>query len=636
MVVQTVLLELKKNCMVLTDNLVGISEHINEMMRLLKVGSNDTRIVGIYGMGGIGKTTIAKCIYKKLVCCFECCSFLENIQKATPHKGLVSLQKRLAHGTLKSCPDIIDVNSGIDIIKQRFLNKKVLIVLDDLNEKSQFDYLVRNCEFYGRGSRIIVTTRDKHCLNVIQVDATYEPPFMNSVQSLQLFSMHAFRKKFPPKDFDDISKKVASFAAGLPLTLEVIGSFLSDKTKVVWEYTLKKLKKLPANKVQEREIVREEDRQNPGGRSRLWDRKEALDVLKECRGTKKVEVLSLKLLYNDMSLTCREFRKLFNLRYLQVDSGNFVGDFKHHFSQLRWLCWKKCPHDFEAIHFHMKNLVVLDLSYSSITENWEGWSQIEMSNKLKVLNLTNCNLRRTPDFSANASLEILILDHCGKLVEIDPSIGNLKNLRVLNISWSKIRNLPDEIWMLEKLEVIDASGCSCLEGNIPIGIGRFSSLRHSSLIHTKIQSLPTSICELSCLQTLDLDFCIKLEVVPDLPSSLEILKVKHFGSRNLRVTPSVANLVNLQELGFSGLRGYVELSRDIEKFTKLQVLMLDHSNIRTLPKGIDALSRLKILTVRSCDDLQCILGLPSSLVELSLEYCVSMERLPDLSNLKKL
>ncbi|XP_059658203.1 disease resistance protein L6-like isoform X3 [Cornus florida] len=497
---------------------------------------------------------------------------------------------------------------------------------------------------------------------------------------------------------------------GLPLTLEVIGSFLSDKTKVVWEYTLKKLKKLPANKVQERlkisydklnyeqkqifldiachfigmdktgafymwddcgyypeegiivlclmslvkigddnvlrmhdqlrdlgrEIVREEDRQNPGGRSRLWDRKEALDVLKECRGTKKVEVLSLKLLYNDMSLTCREFRKLFNLRYLQVDSGNFVGDFKHHFSQLRWLCWKKCPHDFEAIHFHMKNLVVLDLSYSSITENWEGWSQIEMSNKLKVLNLTNCNLRRTPDFSANASLEILILDHCGKLVEIDPSIGNLKNLRVLNISWSKIRNLPDEIWMLEKLEVIDASGCSCLEGNIPIGIGRFSSLRHSSLIHTKIQSLPTSICELSCLQTLDLDFCIKLEVVPDLPSSLEILKVKHFGSRNLRVTPSVANLVNLQELGFSGLRGYVELSRDIEKFTKLQVLMLDHSNIRTLPKGIDALSRLKILTVRSCDDLQCILGLPSSLVELSLEYCVSMERLPDLSNLKKL
>ncbi|XP_059639348.1 disease resistance protein L6-like [Cornus florida] len=689
MIVQSVLMELKRNDMVLSNNLVGIDEHINNITRLLEVGSSEKRIVGIHGIGGIGKTTIAKCIYNKLLKEFECGSFLADIlETAKPHKGIVTLQKQLLADTLKWYPDIADANSGINAIQNRFLRTKVLIVLDDLNEKSQFDWLVGNLNWFGPGTRIIVTTRDKKVL--IDLGAKpYEPPDMNLVQSVELFSFHAFRMKFPPIGYEKISNGIASTTGGLPLALEVTGSFLFGKNDIrIWEDTLDKLKIMPDDKVQKalrisydglnreqqkifldiaclfigmdktypfymwddcgyfpkreidvlcllslvkiendnllrmhdqlrdfgREMVHQEDDINPGGRSRLWNRAEAKDVFEENKGTEKVEVLNLPY-WRKKSSSCftrKTFKKLSYLRYLRVEGAEFVGDFKHCLSRLRWFCWKQCPSNFVATNFHMKNLIILDLSYSFGTpEEWNGWSQIMMSNKLKVLNLSNCGLRRTPDFSTYTTLEILNLERCRNLDEIDPSIGAMKNLKVLNLKYTEIRSLPDGIWELEKLEVLNASFCRSLEGDIPRCIGRLSYLRELRLYNTKIQSLPTNICDLLCLQTLDLDNCHGLQALPDPPSSLEILNVTSLSDRNFSVIPNLANLVNLQKLGFSW-------------------------RISTLPKEIDALSQLKILTIRGCSDLQCILGLPPNLVELRIGYCELLENSPDLSNLKLL
>ncbi|XP_059639345.1 disease resistance protein RUN1-like [Cornus florida] len=362
-------------------------------------------------------------------------------------------------------------------------------------------------------------------------------------------------------------------------------------------------------------MVYQEDNINPGGRSRLWNQAEAKDVFEENKGTEKVEVLNLPYIRKKSSscFTRKTFEKLSNLRYLRVEGAAFVGDFEHCLSGLRWLCWKDCPYRFEATNFHMKNLVILELSYSSGTPNdWNNWSQIMMSKKLKVLNLSNCGLmRRTPNFSTYTTLEVLNLENCERLDEIDPSIGTMKNLKVLNLKYTVIRSLPDGIWELEKLEVLDASFCHNLEGKIPSCIGRLSYLRELSLNETKIQSLPTNICDLLCLQTLNLEKCDALRELPDPPSSLKILNVvTSLRDRNFSVIPNnLANLVNLQELRFSW-------------------------RIRTLPKELDALSQLKILTIRACTDLQCILGLPPKLVELHIGYCELLENLPDLSNLK--
>ncbi|XP_059627160.1 disease resistance protein RPV1-like [Cornus florida] len=675
-IVPIVLKELEKNHKVVTEKLVGIDHHVEEVMRSLNIVSNDVRIVGIHGLGGIGKTTIAKYIYKKLIEFFQCGSFLSDVRETVQHR------------------------------KAQIFQEKVLIVLDDVDESSQFDRLVGKRDWFGSGSRIIVTTRNKHVLNVLNVDGSYEPPEMNVEQSLQLFSIHAFRRELPPKEFNSLSREIASTAAGLPLALEIIGSFLCDKEKVAWEDTLKKLRKIPDDEVQKklrisyealnyeqkqifldiaclfigtdkatvfhmwddcgyypqkeinvlclmslvkmednvlrmhdqlrdlgREIVRQENFKNPEEHSRLWNHEEALEILEERRGTEKVEALSLCFELGSQNMPCftnEDFARLVNLRYLQVDCIDLVGDFKLLLSRLRWLRWHSCPLQFKPTNFHIKNLVILDLSDSDITEDWECWNQIKVAKKLKVLELANCGLRRTPDFSAYATLEILVLRGCKSLIEIDSSIGNLKNLKVLDISAAhQVRKLPDEIWMLEKLEVIDASKCLYLKGDIPSNIGRLSSLRFLNFYGTEIQSLPTSIWRLSCLQTLNLGDCKRFRFLPELPSSLNSLNVTN-------TFPNLPNLVNLQQLQCSDYQKLVEIPRDIGKLSKLETLVLRSINIRSLPGEIAALRQLKLLDVYLCENLQSILGFPSSLVELSLSGCNSLEILPDLSNVKNL
>ena len=249
-VVSEVLLELKKNYMVVTDNLVGIDHHVAKMMGLLNVGSNGVCIVGIHGMGGIGKTTIAKVIYNRISGCFECCCFLADVREMSQNNGLLILQNQLIHKIQKGSKDAANVDEGISMIKDASCRKKVLIVLDDVDEKSQFDKLVGKHNWFGSGSRIIVTTRNPHVLNLLGVGRTYEPPLMEPGPSLQLFCKHAFKRDSPLEDYYILSKNVVSIAAGLPLALESIGLSLFDMVKAVWEDTLKKLKEIPHPDVQ--------------------------------------------------------------------------------------------------------------------------------------------------------------------------------------------------------------------------------------------------------------------------------------------------------------------------------------------------------------------------------------------------
>ncbi|XP_059623103.1 disease resistance protein RPV1-like [Cornus florida] len=715
-IVPTVLLALKKNYMVVSDNLVGIDKHVNEMMKLLKVGTNGVRIVGIHGMGGIGKTTIAKLIYNKLFECFDCCHFLENIRETVQqYKGLDSLQNKLLTRNLKSCPDIANTESGIDMVKQRFFRKKVLIVLDDVDERSQFDNIIGKRDWFGPTSRIIITTRDKHVLNVIGVDGTYEPRQLDYEQSLQLFSMHAFRRGFPPKEYLSISREVASTAGGLPLALEVIGSFLSDKKKKVWEDTLKKLKKIPNDKIQKklrisyealnyeqqqifldiachfngmdktfvfymwddcgyypekeisilclmsllrdfgREIVRQENLKNPGKRSRLWDHEEALDMMEEQSGTEEVETLMLEYMKHQPCYTNEEFVKLVNLRYLQMDGADLAGDFRHLFSRLRWLQWRGCPWHFKPTNFYLKNLVVLDVSRSDISEDWEGWNQIKIAKKLKVLNLNICAFTRTPDFSPYVTSEILILSNCFKLVEIDPSIGNMKNLKVLNISYSQIRALPYEVWMLEKLEELHFIRIYS-HAETPRDLGKLLKLKKLTLDFCSIRTIPKEFGLLSQLRDLQVRFCLYLHSILGLPSSLVETEVQGLGKLESLIsldmvtcnkiveldllqhlaclakgTDVTSKLKKLRRLQFFDCPG-LHTIHGLDKLELLEHMILSGCTSIVRPPCLSNFKRLRFLILQNCRNLRELDGLEALefLEELNVFGCISLENIPRL------
>ncbi|XP_039163943.1 putative disease resistance protein At4g11170 [Eucalyptus grandis] len=154
-----------------------------------------------------------------------------------------------------------------------------------------------------------------------------------------------------------------------------------------------------------REIVRLENQKEPQGRSRLWIYEEAIKVLDNNKGTGKIEALRLDKFGCRRSYAGELFKELTHLRFLQVNTANLVGDFLNLLPQLRWLQWEDCPLNFTAANFHLKKLVVLDLSWSGISEDWGGWGPLKMAAQLKVLNLLNCrSMRRTPDLFAFKSL----------------------------------------------------------------------------------------------------------------------------------------------------------------------------------------------------------------------------------------
>ncbi|KAM7469295.1 hypothetical protein LguiA_007478 [Lonicera macranthoides] len=264
-VVQDVLLGLKKNYTQLPDNLVGLDDHVKAMKELINVDSNGIRVVGIHGIGGLGKTTISKVIYNQLCQGFDCCCFIEDVRaNSEGQNGIVELQTHLLYKIRKKeVGKINNVDEGIKEIKEAVGKKKVIIVLDDMDDIYQFDKLVGKCNWFGAGSRIIVTTRNKGLLDTIEatyqienlhdVYGSYEPHLMKSIHSLELFSKYAFMRDSPPEDYSSLAQKVVSSSGGLPLVLVTLASLLFGKKDIaLWEEKLRKLNEVPLGKVLER------------------------------------------------------------------------------------------------------------------------------------------------------------------------------------------------------------------------------------------------------------------------------------------------------------------------------------------------------------------------------------------------
>ncbi|XP_056174638.1 TMV resistance protein N-like, partial [Syzygium oleosum] len=156
---------------VLNRYFVGIEHHVERVMKLLNMESSEVRGVGIHGIGGTGKTTIGKLIYKRIFRLFDGCSFLESVtENAKKPGGLVNLRRQLISDLLGKMHGQIDsVDDGIRSIRSRFFHKKVLIVLDDIEPSFGLTSILGNLDWLGSGSRIVITTRDERASNEFKV-----------------------------------------------------------------------------------------------------------------------------------------------------------------------------------------------------------------------------------------------------------------------------------------------------------------------------------------------------------------------------------------------------------------------------------------------------------------------------------
>ena len=249
---EAIIKELNRKPLHVGDNVVGMDVHLNQLKSLIKTELDEVRTIGVYGIGGIGKTTIAMAIYNDISSQFDGSSFLRNVG-GKYEDGLLELQKTLLQDILKGKRlEFNDTSEGINVIKGRLCSKRVLIVLDDVDDIKQLDNLAGKIGWYGAKSRIIITTKDTHLLKRHGVDEIYEVKELNHEEATELFNWWAFKQnilKFE-EDFESLSQCVIEYCKGLPIALEVLGGFLFGKNTDEWRSALHKLEKTPDKKVQ--------------------------------------------------------------------------------------------------------------------------------------------------------------------------------------------------------------------------------------------------------------------------------------------------------------------------------------------------------------------------------------------------
>ncbi|XP_055960060.1 disease resistance protein RPV1-like [Mercurialis annua] len=231
--------------------LVGIKPRIEDVESLLHLKATDVRFIGIWGMGGIGKTTLASKLFDQFSSQFDGQCFISNVREKLEKYTSDGLQ----HEILSKVFGKHNSNVGMPImlsssVRKWFIRKKVLIVLDDVSDLGSLEFLIGDNVIYAPGSRIILTSRNKQILKNKCSDI-YKVQELNYNEARQLFSLHAFKQNHPTEALMKVANRAMKYTQGVPLALQVLGSSLHNKNISEWDDQLKKLEVSSDKKIQD-------------------------------------------------------------------------------------------------------------------------------------------------------------------------------------------------------------------------------------------------------------------------------------------------------------------------------------------------------------------------------------------------
>jgi ABC-type dipeptide/oligopeptide/nickel transport system ATPase subunit len=234
------------------DDLIGIQPRLEALESLFKLSSKNGgfQVLGIWGMGGIGKTTLATVLYDRISYQFDACCYIENVRKIYEDGGSIAVQKQILCRTLEE--KVLDPHSPSEIariVRNRLHNIKLLVVLDNVDQIEQINELDIKHVLLHPESRIIIITRDEHILKAYGAETVYEVELMNCNEAHKLLCRKAFISDYSSSKFAELIPEVLKYTQCLPLAIRVIGSFLHSRNTKQWKATLDRLRNSPPDKI---------------------------------------------------------------------------------------------------------------------------------------------------------------------------------------------------------------------------------------------------------------------------------------------------------------------------------------------------------------------------------------------------
>ncbi|XP_057990212.1 disease resistance protein RUN1-like [Hevea brasiliensis] len=627
--------------------LIGIKLRVEKVECLLK----DKQVVGILGIGGVGKTTIALEVFRRNKNQFNGHYFVENVRETMIKKSSKSARKKIICELLRD-KHIDDLN---DHVCKRLKSMKVLIVFDDIEHRNHLKDLAGECHLYGEGSRIIITSRNSLGLSK---EGIYEVEELIDSQALELFSLHAFEQNRPKEEYKELSKKATIYVGGHPLALKVLGSHLFRRTIEEWESELEKLKGKSLKKIED-VLKRSYDGLEKN------EQEIFLDIACFFKGEDKDEVerkLKAFGFYPESGIPRLIEKYLITISNNRVDMHDLLEQMgkeivneecKQPGGCSRLWNYEDIDHvlttetgteNVEAISFRPGGRGILKLSATAFTKmcNLRFIQLYAMPNKVLLpKNFEFCAQALRCLYWDYYPLESLPLNfwpknlvelhmRSSKLIQLwnggDKPLGSLK-LMDLSGSWYLIR-IPNLSSIAPNLEFLYLNSCESLV-EMP-SLQNLSNLVELRMRGSKlIQLWNGGDKPLGSLKLMDLSCSYRRIRIPNLSSiapNLEFLYLK--GCSSLVETPSLQNLSKLTELHLSDcykIKDFPEIPCNI------RILKLGGIGIEQLPSSIKHLSQLVILSLDRCTALESLpssIGNLKSLEELHLSECSRLVTIP--------
>jgi len=626
---------------------------MNMLLSQRDASHNNIGVVAILGMGGLGKTTLAQLVYndKEVQQHFD----LKAWACVSEDFDIMTVTKSL----LESVTSRTWESNNLDVLcvelKKNLREKRFLFVLDDLWNDNYNDWgeLVNPFIDGKPGSMVIITTRQRKVAEVARTFPIHELKLLSNEDCWSLLSKHAFGSDEIQHGtntiLEEIGRKIARKCRGLPIAAKTIGGLLRSKVGItewtsilnsnVWNLSNDNI--LPALHLSYQYLPSHLKRcfaycsifpkDYPLDRKKLvllWMAEGFLDcsqggkTMEELGDDCFAELLSRSLIQQSNDDASGEIFLMHDLvnDLAKIVSGQSCckfecGDISE---KVRHVSYNQEMYDiftkFRPLH-NFKHL----RSFLPIYPKRGSCISMKMIDDL------------IPTFKM---LHMLSLSKYSNITKLPDSIGNLVQLRYLDISFTKIKSLPDTTCNLYNLQTLILSNCTTL-AELPVHIGNLVSLRHLDISGTNISELPVEIGGLENLQTLTLFLVGKRHV------GLSIKELGKFPNLQGKLTiKNLDNVVDAREAHDANLKSK-------EKIEELELIWGKHSEdsqeVKVVLDMLQPPINLKVLKI----DLYGGTSFPSwlgnslfsNMVSLRIsncEYCVTLPPLGQLSSLKDL